>query len=64
MPVTTIELWSARRVAEELGVSRRAVWRYAESGVLPDCVPVEGENRSLVWRADDIRQFIRKGGVK
>lgn len=57
-----IELWSTRRVAEELGISQRAVWRYANLGRLPDVLPIEGQDRTLVWLADDIRRFKARGG--
>lgn len=58
----TVELWSAHKVAEELGMTTKAVWRYAQLGrVIPPPIRVVGSDWMKVWVADDIRRF--KDGI-
>lgn len=64
MSNATIELWSAKRVAEFLGWTQRAVWRYAQLGKLPPDVPVVGAGYvGRVWLASDIRHFKEANGL-
>lgn len=56
----TLELWGARRVAEALGISKRAVWRAAREGRIPSPLPIEGDDWICVWDADAIRRFLAR----
>lgn len=55
-----MELWGAAKVAEVLGISKRALWRYAQLNRIPQPLPVEGNEWTLVWDADAIREWMAK----
>jgi len=49
-------LLTARQVADLLGVHVRTVWRYSQTGIIPQ--PIRLGQRTVRWRLSDLRDHL------
>ncbi len=55
-PTHIAVLLSARQVADLLGVHVRTVWRYSQTGIIPQ--PIRLGQRTVRWRLSDLRDHL------